>query len=78
MIKVSINELEMILKLVRSTSNDVSLQIAEDGYALQATFINSEGQITTAQVFSEESRCMPKVTTTENLHQVVTRLKGNK
>ena len=75
MVKISVAELESALTLLKKTSQDVYVVVREDGHGLNIQFQNVDGQMTHVMIYTEEMRSFAKVSTTENLGQMLGRLK---
>lgn len=75
MIKISVAELQQLLKLVERTSQDMHLIVREEGPTLTVQFQNVEGQISTVKIYDEAQQTYAKVSSTEQLSITVGRLK---
>lgn len=75
MVKVSVQELEQALTLIKRTSHDVHVLVREDGIGLSLQFQNADNQITNIQLYGEESKMFAKVTSSETLGQTLAKLK---
>lgn len=75
MVKIAVSELEQALKLLKSTSTDVHITVREDAHALHIQFQNVDNQMATISIYDEGMRSFAKVSATENLVQVIARLK---
>lgn len=75
MVKISVSELEQALQLLKSTSHDMHVMVRDDGHALNLQAQNVDGQLIHIAIYDESMRSFAKVSTTENLNQVLGRLK---
>lgn len=75
MAKVSIKEIEQALTLIKKSSTDVHILVREDADQIRFQFSTVDGQISTIKLYDESTRSFAKVETTENLGQVLNRLK---
>ena len=76
MIKISVSELEQLLTLIKRTSQDVHVVLREDAQCLNIQFQNIDNQITNVSLYDEGTQLFARVTATENLTQVLGRLKA--
>jgi hypothetical protein len=78
MIKIAVAELEQALQLIKSTSHDMHIIVREDAGGLHVQFQNVDNQMSVITIYDENMRSFAKVSATENLGQVLTRLKKEK
>ena len=75
MIKIAVAELEQALKLIKCTSHDMHVIVREDAGGMHIQFQNVDNQMTNITIYDESMRSFAKVSATENLSQVLGRLK---
>lgn len=73
MVKIAVSELEQALQLIKATSHDMHVMVRDDGHALNLQVQNVDGQLTHIAIYDESMRSFAKVSTTENLGQVISR-----
>lgn len=75
MIKIAVAELEQAIQLLKSTSHDMHVILREDAGGVHIQFQNVDNQISVITIYDEGMRSFAKVSATENLVQVLGRLK---
>lgn len=75
MVKVSVQELEQALALIKKTSLDVYVLVREDGPRLNIQFQSVDSQITNIHIYGEDSKMFAKVTSSESLTHTLAKLK---
>lgn len=75
MIKIAVAELEQALQLIKRTSHDMHIIVREDAGGMHIQFQNVDNQMTSVTIYDESMRSFAKVSATENLLQVLGRLK---
>lgn len=75
MIKIAVSELEQALQLIKSTSHDMHVVVRESADALHIQFQNVDNQMTSIAIYDEGTRSFAKVSSTENLGQLLARKK---
>ena len=76
MIKISLQELQQLLELVRKTSGDVHLGIRLDTECLVAQYQRNDGTLIEARIYDEAQRSFAKVISSERLSEAHKRLKA--
>lgn len=78
MVKISVSELEQLLKLIKASSHDMHLIAKEEHGTLQFQFQNIEGQMSSATLYDESTKLYAKLQSSEALSVALNRLKGAK